>query len=59
MKTNSIKSEKRKYKPPYINKIRLDNEISLALESQPVGPDESSNIQQEYYKNDPFKNTIV
>lgn len=41
MKTKEIKSEKRIYSNPEIIIIELDNEISLALESNPpLGPDE-------------------
>lgn len=46
---------KKQYIEPQIELVRLDNDISLALESTPPeGPMESlDNI--EYYKNDPMK----
>lgn len=41
--------EKKKYTDPCIEIIFLDNEISLALESEPpFGPDESYGFNQEY-----------
>jgi hypothetical protein len=43
------------YTPPHIEKIILDNEISLALESTPPeGPDETL-LAPGYFKNNPFK----
>lgn len=47
--------KKRIYVTPFIESIRLDNEISLSLESSPPeGPLESlDNI--EFYNNDPMK----
>jgi len=54
MKTQYV--EKREYTVPSIEKIKLDNEISLALESTPpLGPWEVSNNAPEYFNNDPFK----
>ncbi len=48
--------EKKKYKAPEIVKIELDNEISLALESEPpIGPEEGAKLTPEYLKNDPFR----
>jgi len=58
MKTN-IESKKRKsYSSPQIEQIRLDNEISLALES--LVPDGEPNWMEsrESYNNDPF-NTLT
>lgn len=54
MKTQN--SEKHNYKMPEIVKIKLDNEISLALESTPPTY-ESVNGRKahEYLSNDPFK----
>jgi len=47
---------KKKYIVPEIELIRLDNEISLALESNPIeGPDESCLKVPDYFKSDPFK----
>lgn len=51
--------EKRIYITPYVESIKLDNEISLQLESlnPPDGPDEISNNMPEYLNSDPFKIT--
>jgi hypothetical protein len=57
MKTIEIKKEKRTYNSPKIDRIRLDNEISLALESAPPS-DEGQNITPEYFNNDPFKSNL-
>lgn len=46
--------EKEIYTAPEIKKIKLDNEISLALESPPLGPGEGASLAPEYMKNDPF-----
>ncbi len=48
------------YIVPYIQQIKLDNEISLALESSPPdGPGEGASLAPEYMNNDPFKNQNV
>jgi len=58
MNTNN-KTEKRSYFPPEVEKIMLDNEISLALESSPpIGPDEGANFSPNYLKNDPFRSNL-
>jgi len=45
---------KRKYYTPLIEHVKLDNEISLVLASDPpAGPGESQNVP-EYFNNDPF-----
>jgi len=46
---NKIKSI---YQPPQIVEVRLDNEISLVLNSPPFGPDEVMNQQAPHYFND-------
>ena len=48
---------KNHYTAPLIERIVLDNEISLTLDSTPpVGPGEgASNKVPEYFNNDPFK----
>jgi hypothetical protein len=57
MKTQHI--EKRNYNAPVIEKIKLDNEISLALESAPpAGPGEGLGKAPEYFNNDPFKTNM-
>jgi len=56
MKKSERITEKRMYKNPRIEVIKLDNEISLALESiPPTGPDEGFLKTPEYLNNDPFK----
>jgi len=56
MKTTIESTEKKVYCSPQIERIRLDNEISLALESPASPPLWSEN--QEHYTNDPFKTDI-
>ena len=54
-----IKSaNKREYMPPMVEQIQLDNEISLALASDPP-VFEKLHISQapEYFNNDPMKNS--
>jgi len=44
------------YSQPKITRVKLDNEISLVLESKPaIGPNEVINNAHEYFNNDPFK----
>jgi len=44
------------YSQPKITRVKLDNEISLVLESKPAtGPNEVMNNAHEYFNNDPFK----
>ena len=51
-------NEKRTYCPPIIEKVILDKEISLAMESvPPIGP-ETKNSLPEYFNNDPFKTNL-
>ena len=49
------------YIAPCIERIKLDNLISLALESNPaIGPgEEVFNKAPEYFNNNPFKSTIT
>lgn len=50
--------EKLTYTTPQIERIKLDNEISLALESAPpVFPGEGISAT-EYFNNDPLKLTV-
>ena len=56
MKTQHI--DKREYKMPQIIEIKLDNEISLVLDSTPTpGPGEGSvgSLAPEFMNSDPFK----
>jgi hypothetical protein len=51
--------DKRVYTQPKITLVKLDNEISLALESAPPdGPNEVMNTVPNYFKNDPFKSNM-
>jgi len=51
--------EKIAYSAPLIERIQIDNEITLALESSPPnGPGEPIGYGPGYLNNDPFKNTI-
>jgi hypothetical protein len=61
MKTQMENNQKRAYIAPQIEQIKLDNEISLALESAPpAGPGEPGGFSKapEYFNNDPFKNNV-
>ena len=57
MKTHN--SYKCKYTIPKIAQIKLDNEISLVLESTPPTYETSNkSIAPDYFNNDPFKTNI-
>lgn len=59
MKTSNNISKKRIYSTPLIVRVKLDNEISLALESDaPIGPGEGFLKAPEYFNNDTFKNNV-
>jgi hypothetical protein len=59
MKTEIKDIQKRTYSAPQIEQIKLDNEISLALESTPpVFEMAKGSNAPEYFNNDPFKNII-
>ena len=62
MRTQIENKTKRAYIVPQIERIVLDNEISLALESTPLapppGPFESMNQAPDYFNNDPFKTNL-
>jgi len=49
-------TERKVYSSPQIERITLDNEISLVLESPAVPPVWSEN--KEYFNNDPFKTNV-
>jgi len=59
MKINDEMYIKRAYRPPLVERIKLDNEISLVLQSgePPIKPGGSLHVQNapEYFNNDPFK----
>ena len=50
-------SKKQAYSTPNIERIELDNEISLTLDSTPTPPPGpfGQNNAPEYFNNDPFK----
>lgn len=60
MTTQNINTEKKFYSAPQIEKVVLDNEISLQLESAPTPNqgDEVMNRRPEYMKSDPFNSHI-
>ena len=59
MNTKNEVAKKRTYTAPNIERIKLDNEISLALESTPpIGPGWESKNAPEYFNNDPFKTNL-
>lgn len=54
--------KKKTYSTPSVECIKLDNEISLQLQSvnPPEGPgDETSSTRPEYMNNDPFKDHLI
>jgi len=54
------KIEKRIYTQPQLVYVKLDNEISLALESAPpFGPGEEASLAPEYMNIDPFRANLV
>lgn len=60
MQSKIIKSEKRMYSYPEISCIKLDSEISLALESNPpFGPNEDLGQAENYNQIGVFKSIIV
>lgn len=53
---NTIKQQ---YHSPMVERIELDNEIALQLESTPPkAPGEANLVSPEYLCSDPFKNNI-
>ncbi len=65
MKTKMENIQKRTYSSPQIERIELDNEISLALES--ATPPEAPGYEggslgsnaPDYFNNDPFKTNLM
>ena len=56
-----MKTDKQTYIAPQTERIELDNEIELQLESSttpPKAPGEAILIAPEYFNNDPFKNNM-
>lgn len=59
MGTNTQTNNKRIYCSPVIECVKLDNEISLALESDPPTYESKCNLNQfEFLNNDPFKTDL-
>jgi hypothetical protein len=59
MKTTNLMSEKRSYSSPQIKEIKLDNEISLTLDSNIApGDPEASLSAPGYFNFDPFKSKL-
>lgn len=58
MKTTIEIPKKKTYSPPQFERIQLDNEISLVLESNnPEGDPTWTSKAPEHFNNDPFKTT--
>lgn len=56
-KMNAKTKSKQQYIAPLLLFIKLDNEISLALESTPpIFPGEETSNAPEYFNNDSFRN---
>ena len=54
-----MNTTKKQYKLPQIERIELDNEIALQLESTPPkAPGETKLNTPDYFNNDPFKANI-
>lgn len=53
----TMENHKKKYTIPQLELVLLDNEIALALESNPpLGPNETREMTiPDYFKNDPYK----
>ncbi len=59
MKNNVSIAAKGTYTAPVIERIELDNEIALQLESTPPkAPGEAKLNSPEYFNNDPFKSNL-
>ena len=59
MTTSEKNISKKLYQSPKIAVITLDNEISLALESNPPYRDDETILTPKYITNDPFKNQMI
>ncbi len=58
-KSNIMEKNKKIYSVPQVERIELDNEIALQLESTPPkAPGEAFNGTPEFFNNDPFKSNI-
>jgi hypothetical protein len=55
-----MKTKEQTYIAPQVERIELDNEIALQLESTPPkAPGEANLNAPEYFNNDPFKSNQV
>ena len=55
-----MNTTKQTYIVPQVERIELDNEIALQLESTPPKAPGEANLQApEYFNNDPFRNNKV
>lgn len=55
------KNTQKQYTAPQVERIELDNEIALQLESSvtpPKAPGEGRLIAPEYFNNDPYKTNL-
>jgi hypothetical protein len=50
---------KRVYNTPNIDRVQLDNEISLTLESDPPGGPFEITLGPDSFNNDPFKSNLA
>jgi hypothetical protein len=55
---NKSNNYKREYIAPTVELIQLDNEISLALASDPPTYETNNKLAPEYFNNDPFKSHL-
>lgn len=59
MNIKKNKPSRRTYSTPRIERIKLDNEISLSLESDEAPGDPEASIRApEYFNSDPFRTNI-
>ena len=60
IKSTIMKTKEQTYITPQVERIELDNEITLQLESTPPKAPGEAHIQApEYFNNDPFKANIA
>ena len=54
METDTATRKKRSYKQPQVNRIKLDKDISLVMQSD-APPDPGGSLQPEHFSINPFK----
>lgn len=59
MNTTIATTGKKPYNAPRIERIKLDNEISLVLESNQPSGEPNWTKAPDYFNNDPFKDHIA